>query len=165
MNVKALLQLACVAVLLFQAIVTYQPGPVVPPVVDPNVPPVVVDPDDPPPVDPTVPGTPVSFQGFRVLVLSETEPDQAQRWFDDLMASTAVDNYLDTHCDGGMSGWRNWDDDLNPQNSPTWLQEMFAVPDTGSPSVTIASRGRAYSHAVPQSEVEFLNLLKRYGGQ
>lgn len=129
--------------------------------VDPNNP--VVTPDTPD--EPVQPGVPVSFDGFRVLVLSETEPEQQQLWFTSIMASAAVDEYLDTHCDGGMAGWRHWDDDLNPQNAPGWLKEMHAVPDAGSPSVTIAARGQAQSFPVPQTEAEFLELLKRFGGQ
>lgn len=64
MNLKVLLQLACVAVILFQAIVTYQPGP------GPNP----VDPVDPI-VDPVDPVNPAPFQTDRltVLIVRETE--------------------------------------------------------------------------------------------
>jgi hypothetical protein len=117
------------------------------------------------PVDPNLPGTPVSFDGFRVIVLEESG-DRTREVASLLTANPPVRQYLNSHCEGGASGWRRWDADVPLANVPSEFREMMNVPRTGSSCVIVAAKKKAVvipltANTTPEA---FLELLKPYGG-
>ena len=121
----------------------------------------VVDPVTP---EPDSPGTPVSFDGFRVLFTEESEDRSA--WFYDLTADPRIADYLNTHCEGGRSGWRVWDADEDGENAAPEMRELARLEGSSQNTLVIASRKRAI--VVPLKEetsvMELLELFRQHGG-
>lgn len=118
----------------------------------------------PTPVEPG-PGTPVSFDGLHVIIVEES--DAKTLWLYDMVASAAVQTYLDTKCAGGKAGWRRWDQNTPTTNVPPNLKELFALPKPSVPCVIIANNKRANVLPLTKdtTDTAFLSLLKQHGGE
>jgi hypothetical protein len=114
------------------------------------------------PVDPN--SVAIQNDGFRVVFVEASE--NRPIWLRDVFNSPALIAYLDSHCEGGKAGWRQWDSEVSVANAPAPLQELWAVPDVGVPSITVSKGKRAVSLPLEkQTDAEVLATLKRYGGE
>jgi len=119
---------------------------------------VVVD-----PVTPDRPGTPVSFEGFKVLFTEET--GERDPWFYDLTASPQLAAYFDAH--GGPQVWRVWDDNLPTENASPEFQELAKLAGTTPYTVVAANNKRAAILALKQETTvtEVIQFLQQFGGK
>lgn len=145
-----------------------RPGP------DPVKPVDPVEPVEPKPVEPVK-----EFGKLQVLIVEETE-DRSQinlRKPGQLtaMLSVAVREYMKTHgltAADGTPDFRKLDKDqdvLSPNSKqPAWLKTAWKTwQDSGAktPFVVLSNGKRGIACPVPDSEEEFLELLKQYGGE
>jgi len=141
-------------------------------------PPVPPTPVPPTPVPPTPdPTPPFAVKGPRALILEETA-DRGKLPLSQLMVltSTNLRSYLNSSVlkgpDGKTPEWRQWDDDYTDAqtklDSEAW-SVIYAKAKADAKGVTpwvffVDANGRATSQALPATEAETIELLRKAGG-
>ena len=131
-------------------------------VMGPRPPPDPVDPDEPePPPDPVV-------KSFRVIFVKESgatlSPEQTA-----IPAAKVIRDYLvaKTTKDEGISGWREYDPQINVANEQTTMKELWAAVKPkiqDIPCLVIEVNGHATVMPFPETVEEAMETLKKYGG-
>lgn len=124
----------------------------------------------PNPPGPNPPPSPPVPSGLRVLVVYESaELSKLPATQTAALYSAAVRDYLQTHCvmdaAAGNRAWRIWDKDADVTNvSPEW-KAMMAAKRESLPWIVIQGEKSSYSGPFPQTAVDVLALLQKYGGK
>jgi hypothetical protein len=146
------------------------PAPVPPPTPPGPQPP---GPNPPPgPQPPPVPPVPTTGD-LRVLFVWE-RGDKLMPAQVDMINSTKVRAYLNTHTKAerdGSKGWRFWDKDLvNKATTQEGTDEWKALAtntlkmDLGAPKVVVCKGAECWAYIMPADEQAALDLLAKYGG-
>lgn len=106
---------------------------------------------------------------LRVIILYESK-DALPAGQIDILHSTAIRAYLDTHCmkDGVMPAYRVWDKDVDATSETTSWQAPLATAKANPlpvPKICIfTAAGYRVIVPLPADEQATLDLLKKYGG-
>lgn len=122
------------------------------------------DPDPPNPPDPDNPA-PIPVEGFRVLMIFETE-DLAKYKSGQLsvLYSTDIRKYMDSKCVGGKSGYRIWDKDESGTGHPQLWQDAMKRSRTTLPWLIVSNGKTGYEGPIPDSIQATMEILKKHGG-
>ncbi len=128
------------------------------------------EPPVPPTPKPPIPPVPVPTKDFRVLFIYESQGNLTRNQ-SNVLNSTAVRKYLDTHVVKGESGlpdYRYFDKDTDVQKDTATIQAMWKAAKpmfVNTPIVVLFDGTKGTSYPLPATEAELLNLLKQAGGQ
>lgn len=138
--------------------------------IGPRPPPPTPVPVPPGPVPPGPTPVPVPTKEFRVLFVYERQANLTRQQ-ENVMSSTAVRKYLDSHVVKGESGlpdYRYFDQNQDVTKDTATIQAMFKAAKpmfTGKPLVVIFDGTKGTSYPLPDTEAELLALLKKAGGE
>jgi hypothetical protein len=125
-------------------------------------------PDPSPDVNPGP--APIQLDGFRVLVVYESE-DVAKMPVTQsaVLFSKDVRGYLNSKCvigaDGVTREWRIWDKDTNVAAESKHWQDAMTREKKSIPWILISDGKKGYEGPLPATVADTMKLLKQYGGE
>lgn len=136
--------------------VVAQPTPAPPPLPPTPIPQPTPEPD-------ALDVSPVKTNGFRVLLVYESESGLPESF-----AAATVREYLNARCakgeDGRTPDWRCWDRNVDPTEDFSVWQAFWNVPRSSVPWIVVADGRCGFSGPAPAEPEKLMDLLKKYGG-
>ena len=110
------------------------------------------------------PGPPPAPGKFKCVLVSGDKMTAAQH---SAMDSAATRDYLNSKCDGGPAGWKQWPADQDASNYKDGWAELWSQVRpklTYTPAVVIAKGTAVTVEPFPTNQTDLMILLKKYGG-